>query len=69
MVAEESRVERLEAEVAILRKKIEELKEANATLKEFINQLELVNNALRTEVREMLEEAYTIRFEIPLWEP
>lgn len=70
MVEEDkAEVEKLKAEASNLRKKKEELEEANARLKELIEQLRLENGMLMREVREMLEECYVIREEMPQWEP
>jgi len=53
----------LRAEAVALRKRIEELEEANCSLREFIEQLQLENEMLNRELGEMLEEVKIIQEE------
>lgn len=53
----------MRAEAVALRKRIEELEEANCSLREFIEQLQLENEMLNRELGEMLEEVKIIQEE------
>ena len=61
---EEEGLKKLRVEADALRKKIADLEEANCRLRDFIEQLELEIMVLTRELKEMLEEAKTIQYEM-----